>query len=141
MNISSCDVVIRGLIERELSVHCQSNENVLANDILCVHYIQNDVPRQQHVYKLQEVSTRYFCHLWKVLDGDSCLLPRKFLLIFFIEHDPLSKSNSRRYSPVRGQIYLLKISSVYGNFTLKCLFWVFLENWACAKKLSNILLK
>ena len=25
--------------------------------------------------------------------------------------------NSRRYSPVRGVIYLLKITSIYGNFT------------------------
>ena len=44
---------------------------------------------------------------------------------------------SRRYSPVRGQIYLLKIASIYGNFTpigtLNVYFGVFLEYWACAK--------
>ena len=48
--------------------------------------------------------------------------------------------------PVRGQIYLLKIASIYGNFTpigggggggggggVNGYFGVFLENWACAK--------
>ena len=45
--------------------------------------------------------------------------------------------NSRRDSPVRGQIYLLKIASIYSNFTpigaKNVHIWVFLENRACAK--------
>ena len=41
---------------------------------------------------------------------------------------------SRRYSPVMGQVYLLKIASIYGNFTpIGGYFGVFLENRVCAK--------
>ena len=35
--------------------YCQAVENVFADDKLFVHYIQNCVTRQQHVYLLQEV--------------------------------------------------------------------------------------
>ena len=50
------DVTIHGLPDGGLSFllpGCQ--KNVLADDKLFVHYIQNCVARQQHVYLLQEV--------------------------------------------------------------------------------------
>ena len=55
--------------------------------------------------------------------------------------------NSRRNSPVQGQIYLLKIAYIYGNFTpigdrdLKRLFWGIFRKLGLCKKLSDILLK
>ena len=66
-----------------------------------------------------------------------------FHTIFFIEKSPYSKLVldrtflliSRRDSPVRGKIYLLKIASIYGNFTpigggggKMAIFGVFFEN-------------
>ena len=53
--------------------------------------------------------------------------------------------NSRRYSPVGGQIYLLKIASLYGNFTpigaLNVFFFGIFRKFGLCKKLSDIILK
>ena len=43
--------------------YCQTVENMFADNKLIVHYIQNHVARQQHVYLLQNVQTLYFCNL------------------------------------------------------------------------------
>ena len=61
--ITSNGVVILDLPDGGLSFYCQAVENVFADDKLFVHYTQNCVARQQHVYLLQEVKTRYFCNL------------------------------------------------------------------------------
>ena len=63
MTLTSSGVVIRGLPGGGLQFHCQAVENVFADDTFFVHYIQNCVARQQHVYLLQEVKTKYLCNL------------------------------------------------------------------------------
>ena len=44
-------------------LYCQAVGNAFADDNVFVHYVQNCVTRQQHVYLLQEFKTRYFCDL------------------------------------------------------------------------------
>ena len=63
MTLTSSGVVICGLPDGGLSFYCQTIENVFVDDKLFDHYIQNCVARQQPVYLLQEVQTRYFCNL------------------------------------------------------------------------------
>ena len=63
MTLISSGVVIRGFPDRGLSFYCQAVENVFADDKLFVHYIKNCVARQQRMYLLQEVKTRYSCIL------------------------------------------------------------------------------
>ena len=63
MTLTSSGVVIRGLSDGGLPFYCQAVENVFAGDNVFVHYVQNCVTRQQHVYLSQEVKTRYFCDL------------------------------------------------------------------------------
>ena len=63
MTLTSNGVVIRGLPNGDLSFLLHAVENVFADDNLFVHYIQNCVLRQQHVYLLQDIKTRYFCNL------------------------------------------------------------------------------
>ena len=65
MTLISNGVLIRGLPNGGLSFYCQAVENVFADDNLFVHYIQNCVLRQQHVYLVQDVKSRYFCNLLK----------------------------------------------------------------------------
>ena len=60
MALTSSGVVIHGLPDGGLSFLLP---NVFGDDKLFVHYIQNCVARQQHLYLLQEVKTRYFCNL------------------------------------------------------------------------------
>ena len=63
MTLTSSGVVIRGLPDGGLSFYCQAVGKVFADDKLFVHYIQNCVARQQHVYLLQDVKTRNFRNL------------------------------------------------------------------------------
>ena len=63
MTLTSSGVIIRDLPGGGLSSLCQAVQKVFADDKLFVHYIQNCVARQQHVYLLQEVKTRYSCNL------------------------------------------------------------------------------
>ena len=63
MTLILSGVVIRGFPGGDFHVYLQTVENVFADDKLFVHYVQNYVARQQHVYLLQEVQTRYFCYL------------------------------------------------------------------------------
>ena len=55
MTLTSSGVVICGLPGAGLSFLLPGCQNVFADDKLFVHYIQNCVARQQHVYLLQEV--------------------------------------------------------------------------------------
>ena len=54
LNLTSRDVVIRGLPERGLSFKLPDCQNMLADNKLNFHCLQNYVPRQQG-YQLQKV--------------------------------------------------------------------------------------
>ena len=60
LQVASLSVVY---LAEACNFYCQAVENVFADDKLFVHYIQNCMARQQHLYLRQEVKTRYFCIL------------------------------------------------------------------------------
>ena len=63
MTLISSGVIISGLPGRGLSFLLPGCQNVFADNNVFVHYSQNCLARQQHVYLLQEVIRRYFCNL------------------------------------------------------------------------------
>ena len=61
MSLTSSGVVAS--LTEACHFYCQAVGNVFADDNLFVHYFQNCLARQQHVYMLPEVKTRYFCNM------------------------------------------------------------------------------
>ena len=60
MTLTSTGIVIRGLPDGCLSILLPDCRKLFADDKLFVHYIQNCVARQQHVYLLQDVKNALF---------------------------------------------------------------------------------
>ena len=63
MTLTSSGVLSVVSLTEVCHFYCQTVENMLADDKLIVHYIQNYVARQQHVHLLQNVQRLYFCNL------------------------------------------------------------------------------
>ena len=72
----------------------QTVENMFADDKWFVHFIQNCVARQQHVYLLQEVQTRYSLKFVDSLYGDLSLQTLNNLGIIAIETTLFQQLNS-----------------------------------------------